>query len=102
MRGREKKDCIPRPAAYLGGMISPSTCRAARALLDWPQRRLAAAAAVSVSAILAYEAGHRAMRPAGLAAIERALREAGVEIIDDGDTPVGVRLQSPRSPAGAL
>jgi len=38
-------------------MISPAQCRAARALLNWPQHKLAAAAHVGLITVRNFEAG---------------------------------------------
>lgn len=72
-------------------MITPQQCRAARALLDWTQQRLADAAEVGIVTVRQFEAGKTA-RPqrSSIAAIERAFTYAGVEFIDD----VGVKLLS--------
>jgi ribosome-binding protein aMBF1 (putative translation factor) len=64
--------------------MSPEQCRAARSWLNWSQRLLAAKAQVSPSTIRTFEAGERIPHPNNLAAIRRALEEAGMVIADDG------------------
>ena len=71
--------------------ISPAQCRAARGFVDMDQATLAEAASVSRSVIVDFENGHRTPNRNNLAAIRRALEDAGVEFTD-GDTP-GVRLK---------
>ena len=77
-------------------MIIGQQIRAARALLGWEQRQLAAAAGVSVETLRRLErtVGPVSTYAATLDAIRKVLEDAGVEFIDD-DAP-GVRLQ--RSP----
>jgi transcriptional regulator with XRE-family HTH domain len=71
-------------------MISPSQSRAGRALLDWSQEQLATLAHLGLSTIRDFEKGRRLPTHNNLAAIQRALEEAGVEFTN-GDRP-GVRL----------
>lgn len=63
--------------------ISSAQCRGARGLLDMSQRQLAAASRVSLRTVTNFEAGGSAI-PATLAAIQRALEEAGVEFLEGG------------------
>jgi transcriptional regulator with XRE-family HTH domain len=71
--------------------MTPAQCRAARALLDWNQDDLAVAAHVGVVTLRQFEKGATQPRRAILAALRRALEEAGVRFIDRGGGP-GVRL----------
>jgi transcriptional regulator with XRE-family HTH domain len=70
--------------------ISPSQCRAARALLNWTQKELALKVGVAVKTIRNFETGRR--KPHGLSrgAIRQALQEAGIEFTDND----GVRRKS--------
>ncbi|WP_092236304.1 helix-turn-helix transcriptional regulator [Bradyrhizobium sp. Gha] len=70
--------------------MTPDQSRAARGLLDWSQAELAARSNLSESTIRDFEKGRRVPSINNLAAVRRALEEAGVEFID-GNHP-GVRL----------
>jgi transcriptional regulator with XRE-family HTH domain len=68
--------------------------RAARALLSWSQTQLADASGVSLSTIADFENDKREPIANNLAAIVRALEEAGVEFIPARNGKgVGVRLR---------
>jgi transcriptional regulator with XRE-family HTH domain len=71
--------------------MTPAQCRAARALLDWTQIALAAAARLGESTVIDFERSRRAVTEASIAAMRRALEAAGVEFTN-GDQP-GVRLR---------
>jgi transcriptional regulator with XRE-family HTH domain len=71
--------------------MTPAQCRAARALLDWTQPRLAEAAALGLSTVVDFERERRTVSADTLASIQRALEGAGVEFING--TQPGVRLK---------
>ncbi len=73
-----------RVTAHVSRMITPALVRAARGLLNWPQKTLAEAAGVGLSTLQNYEADKTTPMRANLAAIRRALEEAGVEFTADG------------------
>jgi transcriptional regulator with XRE-family HTH domain len=74
-------------------MIIPAQSRAARALIEWSQEELAANANLSLSTIRDFEKSRRLPHVNNLAAIRRALEDAGVVFIaENGDGP-GVRLK---------
>jgi transcriptional regulator with XRE-family HTH domain len=72
-------------------LISLAQIKAARALLDWTQDRLAKAAGLSLPGVNNLERGLTSPRKETLAAIETALDKAGIEFIDT----TGVRLKTP-------
>jgi len=70
--------------------ITPAQSRGARGLADLTQDDLARRSRVSKRTIVQFETGAGKPIPATLAAIRRALEEAGIEFI-----PGGVRLRDP-------
>lgn len=64
--------------------ITPRQIRAARSMLDVKQRDLAAAAGISLATLNNIERGVADPRSSTLAAIERALKDAGIEMDEDG------------------
>lgn len=79
-------------------MLTPAQSRAARALINWSQPKLATASGVSVSTIRDFETGKRQPIGNNLFAIQNSLEAAGVIFVaENGDGP-GVRLKK-ASPA---
>jgi len=82
-------------------MISGRQIRAARALVGWKQRELAAAAGISEISIKNAERGLVDSRGSTLNAIQQAFDRAGVIFLDNSDTRSGgpgVRLKPDNSP----
>lgn len=77
-------------------VISREQCRAARALLEWTQDRLAEASSVSKKTLVDFEAGKRTPYERTLADVVRALEEAGIEFIPENGGGVGVRFREKR------
>jgi len=73
--------------------LSPATCRAGRALLDWSQAQLAEAARVGLSTVRNFEATRSVPVTNNLDAIRRALESAGVAFIPENGGGAGVRLR---------
>src|ERR1700683_2760067 len=73
-------------------MITPAQCRAARALLDWAQMRLAESPHFCVVALPLFEGGGRT-RNSTVAMLQRALESAGVIFVDGNGEGPGVRLR---------
>jgi hypothetical protein len=74
--------------------INRAQVRAARALLEWNQTDLAAAAKIALPTVKRFETGVRTPIPVVKAAIVSALEQAGVEFIPaKGGKGVGVRLR---------
>lgn len=80
-------DCIP----IFPGMITPEQSRAARGWLDWSQEVLAQRSNVSLSTVRDFEKGRREPIGNNLLAIERALKEAGVDFF--GDEGIGPSMK---------
>jgi transcriptional regulator with XRE-family HTH domain len=72
--------------------ITAAQCRGARGLLGMTQADLAAASGVSLRTITHYEANERRLIPAILAALRKALEDAGVEFLTENGGGPGVRL----------
>lgn len=73
--------------------MTPSQCRAARALLDWSQQQLADAARVGVVTVRQFEASAAKPRNSTLDVLYRALESAGVQFIAANGGGPGVRLR---------
>lgn len=74
-------------------MITSSQCRAARALLDWSQQRLAEESRIGNATIRNFEGGKSTPQHATLDVLKRALETAGVVFIDQNGNGPGVRLR---------
>jgi len=73
--------------------MTPAQCRAARALLNWTQPKLAEKAALGLSTVVDFERERRDVSPSSVAAIRAAL-ETHVEFIDPNGGGAGVRLRT--------
>jgi len=76
-------------------VLSSELIRAARALLRWEQRDLAAASSVSLPTVKRLEAkpGIMAAHMSTTVALRTALEAAGIEFIDENGGGAGVRLR---------
>jgi transcriptional regulator with XRE-family HTH domain len=61
--------------------MSPEQCRAARGWLEWTQQQLARRAGVGLSTVRDFEKGERTPIPNNLAAMRRAIEEAGIRLV---------------------
>lgn len=77
--------------------MTPSQCRAGRALLGLEQGEVADAAGIARATLIDFEQGHRSPRPATVAAIKAALEAAGIEFIAENGGGAGVRLKKPNA-----
>ncbi len=75
--------------------ITAAQVRAARALLAWSQRDLAARAQVATSTVADFERGHRTPVPNNLEAIRKALEGAGATFMPGGAVAGDASLQAP-------
>ncbi|MFD1986804.1 multiprotein-bridging factor 1 family protein [Mesorhizobium newzealandense] len=73
--------------------MTPSQCRAARALIAWSQDHLATSSKVAKATIANFEAGKRAPYDRTLLDLRQALEAAGVEFIPENGGGAGVRLR---------
>ncbi len=92
------EDRVGKPALVL----SSELIRAARALLRWEQRDLAAASSVSLPTVKRLEArpGIMAAHMSTTVALKKALEAAGIEFIDENGGGPGVRLRKRTSKRG--
>lgn len=80
-------------------MMTSEQIRAARALLRWEQKDLAIASGVSLPTIKRLETKPGPLNAHGptVAALSRALEEAGIQFIPENGGGPGVRLRHPIS-----
>jgi predicted transcriptional regulator len=78
-------------------ILSSEMIRAARALLRWEQRDLAAASAVSLPTIKRLESqpGVMAAHMSTVTALRKALEAGGVQFIQENGGGAGVRFRKP-------
>ncbi|WP_434714721.1 helix-turn-helix transcriptional regulator (plasmid) [Rhizobium sp. YTUHZ045] len=77
--------------------LSPSQCRAARALLAWSEEDLSSASRIARATIAGYEAGKLSPDDQALRDMKRSLEDAGVLFIPENGGGAGVRLARPAS-----
>lgn len=73
-------------------LMSPSQCRAARALLDMTQPQLASSANVGLSTVVDFERERRAVSEDAVSKMQDALELAGMVFIPEDGGGAGVRL----------
>ncbi len=76
---------------YIGRMISPQQCRAARAWLNWSQEDLAREARVALSTIRDFEREEREPIGHNIEAVQRALEAGGIHFDSGAHTLAGIR-----------
>jgi DNA-binding transcriptional regulator YiaG len=81
--------------------MTPTQCRAARALLEMTQPVLAHEAGLGLSTIVDFEKKRRAVSDQAVKAIQDALERGGVEFIDENGGGPGVRLRKRQRARGA-
>ncbi|UPK40592.1 helix-turn-helix domain-containing protein [Bradyrhizobium sp. 186] len=74
--------------------MSPSQCRAARALLDMTQPQLAASAKVGLSTVVDFERDRRAVSEEAVSKMQQALELAGIVLIPENGGGAGVRIRN--------
>lgn len=75
--------------------VTSAQVRMARAALNWTVRDLAEAAGIHRNTVTNIEVGRYGGDPKTLETIEKTLRRAGVEFIDENGGGAGVRLRKP-------
>ncbi len=73
--------------------MTPAQCRAARALLDWTQPKLAESASLGLSTVVDFERERRAVSEDAAQSIRSALEGAGVIFVAENGEGPGVRLK---------
>ena len=79
--------------------LSPAQTRAARGWLGWSQSELAKRARVSLSTVQDFERGQRTPISNNMAALRRALEEAGVRLIFDDKGAAGILRADTKHPS---
>jgi transcriptional regulator with XRE-family HTH domain len=74
--------------------MSPAQCRAARALINFTQPRLAETAGVGLSTVVDFERERRRVSDESVQKMARALAAAGIDFIPRNGGGPGVRLSS--------
>jgi DNA-binding XRE family transcriptional regulator len=78
--------------------MTPSQCRAARALLEMNQSSLAQSAGLGLSTIVDFEKDRRQVSVDAVKSIKAALEREGITFIEENGGGEGVRLRKPRRP----
>jgi DNA-binding transcriptional regulator YiaG len=73
--------------------MSPTQCRAGRALLEMTQGELAQIAGLGLSTVVDFEKRRRRVSTEAIRGMQEALKRAGVEFIDENGGGPGVRLK---------
>jgi DNA-binding transcriptional regulator YiaG len=73
--------------------MSPAQCRGARALLDITQPELARRAEVGLSTVVDFERERRIVSQEAVVKLQKALKDAGVDFIDENGGGPGVRIR---------
>ena len=76
--------------------MTPRQCRAARALLELSQPKLAKLAGLGLSTVVDFERSRRQVSAEVIEALSAALKTAGVVFIDENGGGAGVRLRGGR------
>jgi hypothetical protein len=78
--------------------LTSEQVRAARAILQWDQKKLSEASKVSIATIKRLEplSGTLKANPVTIAALKHAFEKAGIEFIAENGGGVGVRLSHPK------
>lgn len=80
--------------------LTPEMCKAARALLRWTQKDLAAKSGISERTVAAFEAGQAVPFVKTVSALKSCFTDAGVEFVT-GDLKAGVIIHWTAHPAAS-
>jgi transcriptional regulator with XRE-family HTH domain len=78
-------------------ILTPGQCRAARALINWTQPKLAEKAGFGLSTIVDYERERRVVSERAIERMTETLQAAGVEFIAENGGGAGVRLKTKKA-----
>jgi transcriptional regulator with XRE-family HTH domain len=78
--------------------MTPEQCRAARALVDMTQPKLAEIASLGLSTVVDFERSRRSISADAVGSIQRALEAGGVAFIPQNGEGPGVRLRKKTAP----
>lgn len=81
------------PKATENVEMTPAQCRAARALINWPQPQLAEAAGLGLSSVVDFEKDRRKVSNGAVERIKVALEAAGVVFLPENGNGPGVALR---------
>ncbi len=87
----------PAPDRETQGAEHAGQCRAARALINWTQPKLAEKAGFGLSTIVDYERERRVVSERAIESMTEALQAAGVEFIAENGGGAGVRLKTKKA-----
>jgi len=74
--------------------MSPAQCRAARALINFTQPRLAETAGLGLSTVVDFERERRRVSTEAIQKMTQALQDAGIDFIPKNGGGLGVRFRS--------
>jgi DNA-binding transcriptional regulator YiaG len=74
-------------------IMTPAQCRAARALLQMTQPKLAQVSGIGLSTVVDFEKDRRQVSEAARLALQSALETAGIQFIPENGGGPGVRLK---------
>jgi transcriptional regulator with XRE-family HTH domain len=92
----------PRSPARSAAEISPAQIRAARAMLDWTLRELAARACLPAPWVAELERGRRFVSAEVLAIIRFVFEDAGIRFVGEPAEGLGVTLGAPHADAARI
>lgn len=73
--------------------MTPAQSRAARALINWTQPKLAEASGLGLSTVVDFEKERRQVADQSIKAMQQALENAGVIFVAENGEGAGVRLK---------